>query len=541
MTETEPIDFFIYSDETAFRTALGPGTRENVGGQAHADIRTLFALITPTAIDDPWVGIVVPHELTHLVFDTAVENPYRFPPRWLNEGLAVYLSEGYGSGDQNRVADAVETRDLIPLVALGAQFPTDPDKTFLAYAESVSAIDYLVREHGRDAMVALVVAYKDGLTDDEAFTKALGVDLATFQAGWLEGLGAEPPEQFGPQPAPPGPLPSGWSGEAPNGVPDPDRPDLPTRCHGRSRRREHGAGRRGRRGIDPVARRRSRPRRGGRHRRARGRPAPERHRVTALGTRIRRIPSWQVTLGAALLALGFLIAAQLASEGPRIRYTSLERTPLVETALDLQAQQEALKQQVLELRTSIQQLEAAGQGGTAVTRDLNDQLQKARIAAGLVAMSGPGVVIRLKDSTLPVPQDGNSRDYLVSGQDVLAVVEELWLAGAEAVAVNGERVTSSTAVVDIGGSVLVNSAYLAPPYDVKAIGPAPMYDTLLAAPGFVDFVRSRAETFGIGVEYAVLDQVDLDAYAGSLNLRYGRVDASPSPGVAASDAPTETP
>jgi hypothetical protein len=224
VTESEPIDFFIYSDETAFRTALGPGTRENVGGQAHADIRTLFALITPDAIDDPWVGIVVPHELTHLVFDTAVENPYRFPPRWLNEGLAVYLSEGYASGDQNRVADAVGTRDLIPLVALGAQFPTDPDKTFLAYAESVSAIDYLVHEHGRDAMVALVVAYKDGLTDDEAFTRALGVDLATFQAGWLEGLGAQAPERFGPQPAPPGPLPSGWSGDAPNGVPDPIAP-----------------------------------------------------------------------------------------------------------------------------------------------------------------------------------------------------------------------------------------------------------------------------------------------------------------------------
>ena len=224
VTETEPIDFFIYSDEQAFRTALGPGTRENVGGQAHADIRTLFAIITPDAIDDPWVGIVVPHELTHLVFDTAVENPYRFPPRWLNEGLAVYLSEGYGSGDQNRVADAVASKDLIPLAALGSQFPTEPDKTFLAYAESVSAIDYLVREHGRDAMVALVVGYKDGLTDDEAFTKALGEDLATFQAGWLASLGAQPPEQFGPQPAPPGPLPSGWNGQPPTGVPDPNAP-----------------------------------------------------------------------------------------------------------------------------------------------------------------------------------------------------------------------------------------------------------------------------------------------------------------------------
>ena len=224
VTETEPIDFFIYPDEQSFRTALGPGTRENVGGQAHADIRTLFALIEPGAIDDPWVGIVVPHELTHLVFDTAVENPYRFPPRWLNEGLAVYLSEGYGSSDQNRVADAVDSRDLLPLVALGAQFPTDPDKTVLAYAESVSAIDYLVRQHGRDALVALVLAYKDGLTDNEALIKAPGEDMATFQAGWLSGLGAAAPEQFGPQPAPPGPLPSGWSGDAPNGQPDPLNP-----------------------------------------------------------------------------------------------------------------------------------------------------------------------------------------------------------------------------------------------------------------------------------------------------------------------------
>ena len=62
VTETDRIDFFIYGDQASFRTALGPGTRENVGGQAHADIRTLFALISPNAINDPWVGIVIPHE-----------------------------------------------------------------------------------------------------------------------------------------------------------------------------------------------------------------------------------------------------------------------------------------------------------------------------------------------------------------------------------------------------------------------------------------------------------------------------------------------
>lgn len=81
VTEDEPIDFFIYADPNAFREALGPDTRENVGGQANADIRTLFALIPSSQINDPWVATVVPHELVHLVFDTAVSNPYHFPPR----------------------------------------------------------------------------------------------------------------------------------------------------------------------------------------------------------------------------------------------------------------------------------------------------------------------------------------------------------------------------------------------------------------------------------------------------------------------------
>src|SRR4029450_5979608 len=106
VTETEPVDFYIYASQEPFYDALGPGTRENVGGQADAEIRTLFALIPPSEIDDSWVEAVIPHELTHLVFDTAVHNAYHFPPRWLNEGLAVYESEGYGPQDRRDVEAA---------------------------------------------------------------------------------------------------------------------------------------------------------------------------------------------------------------------------------------------------------------------------------------------------------------------------------------------------------------------------------------------------------------------------------------------------
>lgn len=216
VTETEPIDFFIYADQAPFYAALGPATRENVGGQAHPDIRTLFALITPADIGASWVESVVPHELTHLVFATAVDNPYHDPPHWLNEGLAVYLADGYGASDREQVGQAAKAGSIIPLDGLAGAFPTTRERFFLAYAESVSAVDRIVRVSGRDALVTLIRSYADGVSDDAAFQAALGRDVAGFQADWLAELSARTPVRRGPVAAPIGPLPEGWA------IPQPD-------------------------------------------------------------------------------------------------------------------------------------------------------------------------------------------------------------------------------------------------------------------------------------------------------------------------------
>jgi hypothetical protein len=124
----------------------------------------------------------------------------------------------------------------MPLSAYESSFPRKADQFGLAYAEAVSAVDHLVKTYGGPALVKLVLAYKTGLTDDEAFDQALGVDLAGFQGGWLKAIGAATPEQYGPQPAPSGPVPPGWDQTPPDGssgspapaasgaVPTPGRP-----------------------------------------------------------------------------------------------------------------------------------------------------------------------------------------------------------------------------------------------------------------------------------------------------------------------------
>jgi uncharacterized protein YlxW (UPF0749 family) len=262
--------------------------------------------------------------------------------------------------------------------------------------------------------------------------------------------------------------------------------------------------------------------------------------VTTIGARIRAVPSWQVTLGIALLALGFLIAAQIASEGPRVRYTTLERTPLVESVLSLQEQQDDLKSRIVALRQSIQDIEQQGAGSAAALKDLNDRTEQARIAAGLIALSGTGIVIKLEDSSQPMPQDGNIDDYLATAADLRTVVSLLWQSGAEAIAINGERVASSTAIVDIGGSVLVNAAYIAAPYQVSAIGPKDLFAGLSATAGWQEFVRARSGSFGIGISWAEPETVDMPAFAGSVNLRETRAVATPNPKPSPQPTPSGT-
>jgi uncharacterized protein YlxW (UPF0749 family) len=111
--------------------------------------------------------------------------------------------------------------------------------------------------------------------------------------------------------------------------------------------------------------------------------------MTTLARRVRSIPTWQVTLGGALLC-SVPDRRTAAAEGPRVRYTSQERTPLVETALSLQSQQDGLKERIVALRNSIGQIEEDSAGSQVALRSLNDQLEEARIAAGLIPLTGSG-------------------------------------------------------------------------------------------------------------------------------------------------------
>lgn len=236
----------------------------------------------------------------------------------------------------------------------------------------------------------------------------------------------------------------------------------------------------------------------------------------------RSIPSWQFTLAAALLALGFLVAVQLSAQGPRIRYSSSERPPLLDTANQLRLAQGQLEERILALREQISSAEKGAAGNNELVQQLDTQLTDARLSVGLVALQGPGLIVRLDDSKRPIPPGEAPADYLVSAADVRDLLGELWLAGAEAVSINGERIVVTTALTDIGSSVLVNSSYLQAPYDLSAIGPADLFDRLTASVGFLEFGDARVRPYGLELSFLSAPDVVVGAYSGTIRLVHAR-------------------
>jgi uncharacterized protein YlxW (UPF0749 family) len=175
--------------------------------------------------------------------------------------------------------------------------------------------------------------------------------------------------------------------------------------------------------------------------------------------------------------------------------------------------------------------------GTATdpNTDLIDRYARLELAAGTTAVQGPGVRVTVNDAK---PADQASGDPRQDGVDLSRVqdgdlqrlVNGLWLAGAEHIAVNGERLTAQSAIRSAGQAILVDFTPLAPPYVVDAIGdPKTLAARFLEGPGG-DWFTVLKNKWKIRFDITQQDRLDLPA-APAATLRFATTapaTASPS-------------
>ena len=190
-----PVKIFIYGSFSDLRDAIAVGSQDWTGGQAFTDQGVVVIGVSPS---DLTFGLAAtPHELTHLVIHQATDNPYGDVPRWLDEGLAVYMSgelDAGWRGYREEVADSAKADRLMTLQTLSSSFPADSQQAGLAYAQSGSVVEFIIQNYGEDAMAELLDIFAEGALYDEALEQALGVDTWGLDTAWRDSVGALPLE-----------------------------------------------------------------------------------------------------------------------------------------------------------------------------------------------------------------------------------------------------------------------------------------------------------------------------------------------------------
>jgi uncharacterized protein YlxW (UPF0749 family) len=218
-----------------------------------------------------------------------------------------------------------------------------------------------------------------------------------------------------------------------------------------------------------------------------------------------------------MAALGFLVVAQIRAGRTFRTQVQVPTRNVYALATLLREEREArvaLETQVTNLRRQLEAYERTASEGRSLAEAMGRELETLRIALGLKAMRGPGVVVRVAD---PKTQPKGSNPVVVSYQDIVAIVNELWAAGAEAIAVNGQRLTATSGLSQVGGTVVVNLQRLTGPFDVSAIGdPATLEGALNIRGGLLDGLRA----LGLTITITRRDAVTVPAYKGSVTFEH---------------------
>jgi uncharacterized protein YlxW (UPF0749 family) len=209
--------------------------------------------------------------------------------------------------------------------------------------------------------------------------------------------------------------------------------------------------------------------------------------------------------------LGFLVVTAASSVTAAKRTEQPRRAQLAALIQQRRSQVDELDKAVTELRDRVGREEKAAASRNAGDRALSDRLDALGRQAGTVPMRGPGVEVRLSDSSRTPPEGEDASAYRIHDRDVQLVVNALSAAGAEAMSINDVRLVATSPIRAAGATIVVSFRPLSPPYVIKAIGAD---SGRFAVSDVVKLYGRWRDVFGLGFRVRDADDLQVPAYTG---------------------------
>jgi uncharacterized protein YlxW (UPF0749 family) len=231
-------------------------------------------------------------------------------------------------------------------------------------------------------------------------------------------------------------------------------------------------------------------------------------------------PQWAVSIAGALAVIGFVGYAQWNGSPERVQFATSVQQVLADQVSKLEEEQAGIRGQLAVAEAQVLAFQTASTTSSSALAEVNRRLEEARLAVGLAAVEGPGVVIEISDSKRVIPDGENPANYIVLVDDLRDIVVALWASGAEAIAINGERLVATSSIYGVGASVLVNTAFLSPPFRIEAIGSSGLLERFADSPAYRGRVAQRIEVFGLEFATQAADALEIPAFVGNTRFRW---------------------
>jgi uncharacterized protein YlxW (UPF0749 family) len=226
------------------------------------------------------------------------------------------------------------------------------------------------------------------------------------------------------------------------------------------------------------------------------------------------------------LVIGLIISIQLNTsdahdQGGLIPIPIAQVDALEQQLKEVRREKEAILAEYLELEQRLKEIEEKNLSDDAFIQSAMKELERYRMAAGVLDVKGPGVIITVDD---PIPTEENPGDgystIMIRYDLLLALVNKLKDAGAEAISINGQRIIAKTEISLAGDNVNINTVPTAPPYTIKAIGnPDTLEGALTIRYGIVENMRNN---YGLQVSIAKQEEIEIPRYNGVLRFLYAK-------------------
>lgn len=236
---------------------------------------------------------------------------------------------------------------------------------------------------------------------------------------------------------------------------------------------------------------------------------------------------WRWGVPVVCLCAGLLLATtHTVAGGSEIRRSDAPR--LVDLVREAQASVDGLAAQREALVGEVDNHHGGSPSASAALAAITQRADALTDAAGLAAVRGPGLVVTLNDAQRDAegrfPGDASADDLVVHQQDIEAVLNAMWSAGAEAIQVQDQRIIATSAPLCVGNTLLLNGRTYSPPYAVTAIGDASAMQAALAGSPMIELYKRYVLRFGLGYTEERKAEVDVVAHPPAVRMRYAQPD-----------------